>query len=104
MESYYRARNQQLFSAQLDFVSSLANPAYIAHLAQQGFLRDARFVRYLEHLDTTWHQPEYARFVRYPYALVFLAALQQPAFRIAAEREGWAAAARSQMLGHWSTW
>lgn len=72
MESeYYRARNQQLFSVQLDFVSALANPGYIAYLAQQGYLQDARFVRYLEHLHATWQTPEYARFVRYPYALYF---------------------------------
>ncbi len=74
LQHYYRSLNQHHFSVQLEFICSLANPSYVTYLAQEGYLQDKRFLRYLQHLYTYWRQPQWARFVRYPYGLYFLEA------------------------------
>ncbi|KDN50823.1 SOH1-domain-containing protein [Tilletiaria anomala UBC 951] len=104
LQQFYRAHNQHTFSVQLEFVSSLANPSYILFLSQNGYLQDSRFLRYLQNLYVTWRKPEYARFVRYPYGLYFLEALQKPEFRAAVAVEGWEARAKSQIISHWTSW
>jgi mediator of RNA polymerase II transcription subunit 31 len=101
---YYRSHNQHLFSVQLEFICSLANPSYITFISQEGYLQDKRFLRYLEHLYSTWREPKMARFVRYPYGLYFLECLQRPEFRQAVAQEGWEARAKSQIIAHWATW
>lgn len=104
LQQFYRAHNQHVFSVQLEFICSLANPSYIVFLSQKGHLQDKRFLRYLKHLQATWKQPQYARFVRYPYGLYFLEALQRPEFRVAVAVDGWEARAKSQIISHWATW
>ena len=64
------------FELELEFVSALANPRYVHHLAKEGFLRDSRFVAFLRHLSY-WERPEYAKFILYPHALRFRRELER---------------------------
>ena len=72
------------FELELEFVSALANPRYVHHLAKEGFLRDSRFVAFLRHLSY-WERPEYAKFILYPHALRFRRELEREEFRRAME-------------------
>lgn len=63
------------------FVQSLANPAYISHLASQKYLDDPAFIRYLDYLQY-FREPKYTRYLSWPGAtLKALELLQQPKFR-----------------------
>ena len=42
----------------LQFVQSLANPAYISHLANQKYLDDPAFIKYLDYLQY-FREPKY---------------------------------------------
>ena len=68
------------FRLELEFVELLANPAYLAHLADQRFLDHPSFVAYVDYLQY-WRTPEYIVFITYPHALLFLELLQHGAFR-----------------------
>jgi len=59
------------FELELEFVQSLASPAYLHFLATQGYLQDAAFLKFLRYLKY-WKSPEYARFLTYPHCLFFL--------------------------------
>jgi mediator of RNA polymerase II transcription subunit 31 len=72
------------FELELEFVSALANPRYVHHLAKEGFLRDSRFVAFLRYLSY-WERPEYAKFILYPHALRFRRELEREEFRRAME-------------------
>lgn len=88
------------FTLELEFVSSLANPYYLSHLAVNypnllGISRaedndpDAAadpesqaFVAYLAYLYSYWKRPEYAQFLTYPGpTLRALRLLQEERFR-----------------------
>lgn len=101
---YHRQANQHLFSQQLEFVSSLSSPSFIANLSHQGLLQDSAFLRYLSQLLHTWSQPQFARFIRYPYSLYFLRCLQHPEFRETVGLEGWDLDVKSRLIDHWATW
>lgn len=103
-ESYHRLANQQLFSQQLEFISSLASPSFLTHLSCEKLLEDAAFLRYLSHLLETWSKPQFARFIRYPYSLYFLRCLQHPEFRETVGIQGWDTDVKNRLLDHWSTW
>lgn len=67
------------FELELEFVQSLASPAYIHFLATSrtedgggSLLQSAEFLRFLEYLRETWSRPEYARFLVFPHCLYFL--------------------------------
>ncbi|MBE7179871.1 MAG: hypothetical protein INR71_01470 [Terriglobus roseus] len=63
------------------FVQSLANPAYVSHLASQKYLDDPAFVAYLSYLQY-FREPRYAARLTYPGpTLRALELLQQPRFR-----------------------
>lgn len=87
-----RAKNEALtgvtdderFTLELEFVSALANPRYVHHLAANGTLRDPAFIAYLDYLSY-WERPEYARYVLYPHALRFRRELMREEFRAAME-------------------
>lgn len=101
--NYYRHINQHRFTTELEFLSSLSSPAYIAHLYGQGHLSDPAFIRYLAYLYATWSQPRYVRFVRYPNALLFCKALaRSPAFRAVVGTEGWEHTVTNEILAIWS--
>lgn len=99
------------FRIELEFVQSLANPHYLSckffyyfenvivllnkpghfflimysnmflvDLAQRGYFKEETFVRYLSYLRY-FKQPEYAKTLKYPQALLFLDLLQKPEFR-----------------------
>lgn len=59
------------FELELEFIQSLASPAYLHFLATQGYFQDAAFLQFLRYLKY-WKKPEYARFVMYPHCLFFL--------------------------------
>ncbi|OAV87433.1 hypothetical protein PTTG_29434 [Puccinia triticina 1-1 BBBD Race 1] len=63
--------NQVRFEEDLEFVQSLANPHFVQELTLNGALRSETMINYLEYLKY-FHQPDYARFVRYPNALKIL--------------------------------
>ena len=78
-----RQDNQAAFSRDLEFLSSLANPYYLNHLALSGVLSSPSFLRYLKHLDYFRH-PKYVKYLQYPQALHFLDLLQsEEEFRLA---------------------
>jgi len=72
--------DQERFIVELEFVQSLANPAYFScnifiyysHLirplvlAQNGSFNDPKFMAYLKYLRY-WHQPTYAKHIQYQY-------------------------------------
>lgn len=66
------------FALELEFVQSLASPAYLHYLASmsndegQSLLLDPRFKGFLSYLQRTWSDPEYSRFITYPHSLYFL--------------------------------
>ncbi|KAG7358392.1 SOH1 related regulatory protein [Nitzschia inconspicua] len=67
------------FALELEFVQSLASPAYLHFLASNNItadgvslLLDAKFKAFLKYLQETWTQPEYSRYVLYPHAFYFL--------------------------------
>lgn len=87
------------FTLELEFVSSLANPYYLSHLAvtypnllgsaksddvdDDSTSPDARaFAAYLAYLYSYWKTPEYAQFLTHPGAtLRALRLLQEDSFR-----------------------
>lgn len=56
---------------QLEFIQSLASPAYLHYLATSNYLTDPAFLAYLKYLQY-WRQPPYNRFLTYPHCLTFL--------------------------------
>jgi len=66
------------FALELEFVQSLASPAYLHYLASmsndegQSLLLDPRFQEFLSYLQKTWSDPEYSRYITYPHSLYFL--------------------------------
>ncbi|KAL7580349.1 hypothetical protein ACA910_004378 [Epithemia clementina (nom. ined.)] len=74
------------FELELEFVQSLASPAYWHFLAtsktEEGdrlLLQDPAFLSFLKYLYATWSQPAYSAYLSYPHALYFLElVLEQP--------------------------
>ncbi|KNE54879.1 hypothetical protein AMAG_00825 [Allomyces macrogynus ATCC 38327] len=90
------------FEIELEFVQCLANPHYLHHLAQTGFLDKKESINYLEYLQY-WKSQEYAKLIAYPQCLFFLDLLQEPGFRTAMRaRENADFLAHRQAL-HWHT-
>mmetsp|Transcript_10946 Transcript_10946/g.30725 ORF Transcript_10946/g.30725 Transcript_10946/m.30725 type:complete len:132 (+) Transcript_10946:181-576(+) len=56
---------------QLEFIQSLASPAYLHYLATSNYLTDPAFLAYLKYLQY-WRQPPYNRFLTYPHCLTFM--------------------------------
>lgn len=71
--------NDERFSTELEFVHCLANPFFLNNLAIKGYFKDKCFRNYLKYL-LYWKRPEYARFIRYPDALLMLDLCQDPDF------------------------
>ncbi|KAI1263759.1 SOH1-domain-containing protein [Xylariaceae sp. FL1019] len=69
------------FEIELEFVSALANPFYLNHLASQKLLSDPAFVAYLAYLQY-WARPPYVKYLNYPGpTLKHLELLQEERFR-----------------------
>jgi mediator of RNA polymerase II transcription subunit 31 len=66
------------FELELEFVQSLASPAYLHFLASstnsegQSLLLDSHFKAFLSYLQKTWSQPDYSTYITYPHSLYFL--------------------------------
>ena len=66
------------FELELEFVQSLASPAYLHYLAtnpssdDHNWLDDPEFIEFLRYLLKTWSRPEYNQYLVYPQALYFL--------------------------------
>lgn len=65
------------FYAQLEFIQSLASPAYLHYLATSGVLNQKEFLDFLRYLRY-WKQPQYAKYITYPHCLYFLDLLVPP--------------------------
>lgn len=69
---------QNRFELELEFVQSLASPAYLHYLAtnpssdDHNWLDDPEFLEFLRYLLKTWSRPEYNQYLVYPQALYFL--------------------------------
>lgn len=59
------------FELELEFIQSLASPAYLHHLATQNYFTDPQFLSFLRYLNY-WKQPAYAKYLLYPHCLFFL--------------------------------
>ena len=59
------------FELELEFLQSLASPAYLHHLATQGYFQDKSFLAFLKYLRY-WKQPEYVKYITYPHCFYFL--------------------------------
>lgn len=103
-DSALRQANQTSFSRDLEFLSSLANPYYLNHLALSGVLSSPAFKRYLKYLDYFRH-PKYVKYLQYPQALHFLDLLQnEEEFRLALRDPGFVGEIMAKQIGHWATW
>ena len=56
---------------QLEFIQSLASPAYLHYLATSGILYQSPFLDFLRYLRY-WKEPQYAKYIIYPQCLYFL--------------------------------
>lgn len=69
------------FELELEFVTLLASPFYLNHLAAQKLFSDPAFVAYLAYLQY-WTRPEYVRYLEYPQLSTHaLKLLQKKQFR-----------------------
>jgi mediator of RNA polymerase II transcription subunit 31 len=68
------------FQVELEFVQSLSNPNYLQFLAQQQYFEDEDFLLFIEYLKY-WKEPEYCKYIVYPYCLEILDLLAEPEFR-----------------------
>jgi len=68
------------WEVELEFVQGLANPMYVHFLAQQKYLENEDFLRYLEYLEY-WRELPHLQFIVYPNCLTMLTLLKQPEFR-----------------------
>eukprot|EP00117_Sycon_ciliatum_P021719 scpid85757/ scgid18951/ Mediator of RNA polymerase II transcription subunit 31; Mediator complex subunit 31; Mediator complex subunit soh1 len=88
------------FQVELEFLQCLANPFYLNHLAQHGYMDKKEFVNYLKYL-LYWKQPEYAIFIKYPACLHILELLQEETFRKELISPLCAKFVEEQLLLHW---
>jgi mediator of RNA polymerase II transcription subunit 31 len=89
------------FLVELEFVQCLANPHYLRWLATEGYLRDEKFIRYLDYLQY-WKKPEYAKFIIYPHCLRFLDLLQHEEIRVhLIENSRYSLEIADQQFYHW---
>lgn len=110
-EQYYQLYSSRQFSLQLEFLNSLASPAYLFHLTlapsqnQPPPLSEPSFVRYLSHIHSIWSRPEYARYVQYPNGLFFCRLLVESAeFRQVVASQEWENETSERLVEHWASW
>ena len=90
------------FSLELEFVSLLASPLYLHHLATSQYLQSPSFLTYLLYLRSVWTHPPYLQHVQYPHALGFLHRLcDSAAFRAALLRPDYCELLHSQQYWTW---
>jgi mediator of RNA polymerase II transcription subunit 31 len=67
---------RHIHNHQLEFVQSLASPAYLHYLATSGILYQSSFRFYYTFF--IGKKPEYAKYLQYPHCLYFLDLLVPP--------------------------
>lgn len=72
----------------------------VAGLAQNRYLEDDTFVRFLKYL-LYWKRPEYAQFIIYPHSLHILEFLQLPEFRKAIANPQYKELVHTQQFFSW---
>ena len=86
---------------ELEFVQNLCNSKYLSYLAQNRYLSDDKFIRFLQYLRY-WKKPEYARLLIFPQCLAFLDALiENESFRKELSSPQFAEFIHSQQGSHW---
>ncbi|TMW56507.1 hypothetical protein Poli38472_006517 [Pythium oligandrum] len=94
--------NNIRFQMELEFIQCLASPAYLNHLAINGYFSNPAFLNYLQYLKY-WKQPQYAKYIVYPHCLAFLDLLDDENFRKAIVGENFMTLVHSQQFHHWQT-
>lgn len=74
------------FELELEFVQSLASPAYLHYLATSGILHQTSFLDFLRYLRY-WKQPQFAKYLSYPHCLYFLDLLVPPSSDLTPEND-----------------
>ena len=88
--------------AELEFVSLLANPFYLHHLASQHYLSQPTFLTYLAYLLSTYSQPQLLELLPFPHALNSLRMLVESAeFRRSCGRRDYVELLHAQQFWHW---
>ena len=89
------------FQLELEFVQALANPLYVHHLAQQGYLDSSAMHNYLKYLQYWRLDSRYAKYVLYPQCFHFLKLLRHEKFREAMKNPRSANAIAEAQYAHW---
>lgn len=110
---YRELISSRQFTLQLEFICSLASPAYLNSLtlvppppaAPIPPLSQPSFLRYLAHIHSIWSRPEYAKYVQFPNGLKFCRLLVESAeFRQAVASSEWVNDANDKLVEHWANW
>ncbi|GFE52891.1 mediator of RNA polymerase II transcription subunit 31 [Babesia ovis] len=93
--------NDQIrFEAELEFVQCLANPHYLHFLSKAGYFEDQRFRAYIVYLQY-FRQPEYIKYVKYPYCIRVLELLLDDSFVHSLSNPMAIQAIEQQLMAHW---
>jgi mediator of RNA polymerase II transcription subunit 31 len=84
----------------LEFIQCLSNPQYLQFLAQQRILQEECFINYLEYLQY-FQDPQYSKYVVFPYCLQLLDYLMQAPFREALASAETANFLHEKQYKHW---
>lgn len=112
-EQYHALITSRQFTLQLEFICSLASPAYLNSLTLAPPppsppvppLSQPSFLRYLAHVYSIWSRPEYAKYVQYPNGLTFCRLLVESAeFRRAVASNEWVNDVSGKLVDHWANW
>lgn len=74
LQKFESLSDERRLVVELEFVQNLCNAKYLLYLAQNRFLVEDRFIRFLQYLRY-WKKPEYSRLLIFPQCLAFLDAL-----------------------------
>jgi len=88
---------------ELEFVQNLCNAKYLLYLAQNRYLVDERFMKFLRYLRY-WKRPEYSRLLIFPQCLAFLDNLiENELFRKELTLPPFADFVHAQQGSHWKS-
>jgi len=96
------ATEELRLSIELEFVSLLANPYYLHHLAVKGYLQQSAFLTYLHYLHSYLVNVDYLLLIDCPHSLLFLDLLcSSPSFRSACSSREYIDLLHTQQYWHW---
>ncbi|KAK2196070.1 bifunctional Mediator complex [Babesia duncani] len=88
------------FECELEFVQCLSNAYYLKFLSKEGYFKDERFLAYLLYLQY-WRQPDYVKYVKYPYCIAILELLLDKSFIETLSNDAAIDAIKEQITQHW---